>query len=60
MDEKTDALISGEQPRCPECGVLMRGNPAGYACPACGHHDVITDVENPGEGSGLLDFRRRR
>lgn len=27
------------QPRCPECSVVMRDDPRGFRCPACGHLD---------------------
>ena len=60
MDEKVDPLSASEQPRCAECGVVMRGIPEGYRCPACGHHESIPEVRHPGEGSGLLDFGRGR
>ena len=29
--------LPGFQPRCPECGVLMRTAPGRDVCPACGH-----------------------
>jgi tRNA(Ile2) C34 agmatinyltransferase TiaS len=32
--------IDGSQPRCEECGVLMRDIPGGWRCPACGHVDA--------------------
>lgn len=32
-----DLFDAAEQPRCPECGVVMRDVPGGWQCPSCGH-----------------------
>lgn len=32
----------GAQPRCEECGVLMRDIAGGWQCPACGHQLLPT------------------
>ncbi|WP_164478100.1 TFIIB-type zinc ribbon-containing protein [Microbacterium sp. ABRD28] len=33
-----------EQPRCPNCGVVMRDEPGAYRCPACGRVIEVADV----------------
>jgi hypothetical protein len=41
-----DDLDDAAQPRCPDCGVLMRDVPEGWVCPSFGHQnraDLLTD-----------------
>jgi len=52
-----DLMAAAAQPRCPSCGVLMRDSPDTYTCPACGHSALIPQIEHPGGGEGLLEFR---
>lgn len=44
------------QPRCPDCGVLMRDDPRGYKCPSCGyledHSAEYAQIEMPPEFDG--------
>lgn len=45
------------QPRCPECGTVMRDDPRGFHCAGCGHVDdhsaELADVTIPPEFDGL-------
>jgi ribosomal protein S27AE len=36
-----DLFDDAQQPRCPECGTLMRDVPGGWQCSACGHADYL-------------------
>jgi tRNA(Ile2) C34 agmatinyltransferase TiaS len=51
-----DDFIDAEQPRCPECGVLMRDMPEGWVCPSCGHSitaDPLTGPMPHSDGRGV-------
>ena len=48
--------IDGEQPRCEECGVLMRDIPGGWECPACGHVLMLTMQEQEWTFPDVPDF----
>ncbi|MET0888194.1 MAG: hypothetical protein ABWX92_17285 [Mycetocola sp.] len=43
MHDFDDAL----QPRCPDCGVLMRDVPDGWVCPSCGHKSTADPLTGP-------------
>ncbi len=47
-----DDVEAGTQPRCPECGVVMRDDPAGAVCPECGLTQPHDDVVMPPEFDG--------
>lgn len=54
LDLEELLLAGGEEPRCPQCTILMRQATAGWVCPECGHLDVIDDgIEWPGDGDGI-------
>lgn len=48
------------QPVCPECGIVMRTTPTAFACPHCGHLQLLDDVEMPPEFYGPDIGNRRR
>jgi hypothetical protein len=52
VDDFDDAV----QPRCPDCGLLMRDAPGGWTCPSCRHNitaDPLTDPMPDFEGRGI-------
>lgn len=36
---RMDPFDDAQQPRCPECGTVMRDVPGGWKCGGCGHAD---------------------
>jgi uncharacterized OB-fold protein len=54
---ETDWIDAGAHLRCPSCAILLRHSPASYRCPACDYEESMPEVEYPGAGVGLLEFR---
>jgi len=53
-----DDLDAIAQPRCPECGVVMRTDAHAFVCPHCGHLQLLDEVEMPPEFDGPTFGRR--
>lgn len=45
--------LGSTEPRCPECGVVMRVEPGGWRCPECGRVEPIEQVAIPPHFDGL-------
>lgn len=42
-----DDLDAEQQPRCPECGIVMRDVAGGWKCPECGETMTADVVDVP-------------
>lgn len=51
-----DPLELGAQPQCPDCGIVMRPDGDGDACPSCGHREPWEAVSRPSDPPGIIDL----